>query len=424
MTTITGTRIDQVLQDAVESGAVPNVVATAANADGPIYEGAAGPRAVGESDPVTVDTMFRIASMTKMVTTTAALQLVEQGKLDLDAPVENYRPEFADLQVLEGFDGDDAAAARAEEQGHGAPARHATRPGWLLVLERGHRALGGGDGHAATSLAGARGDLHGAAGRRPRHEVRVRHQHGLARPGGRGGERPDAGRVLRRAHPRPARHGASDLPSERRAARRTSSPVHLRGERRRVGGDRASTGRRAGLVGRRPRALLPAARVPALPADAARAAARSTARRSSGPRRSTTAFTQPDRRPRLPGRRSRPPSRRSSADFNAGPGYKFGLGLLLNDARTCRACARAGSGAWAGIFNTHFWVDRDTGVTGAIYTQTLPFVEPAVFQVYIDFETGAVRRACESGPARGESRGRGEPRRASDGRTRAPRTRA
>ena len=44
--------------------------------------------------------------MTKMVTTVAALQLVEQGKIDLDAPVETYRPEFAELQVLEGFDGD------------------------------------------------------------------------------------------------------------------------------------------------------------------------------------------------------------------------------------------------------------------------------------------------------------------------------
>ena len=44
--------------------------------------------------------------MTKMVTTTAALQQVERGNLDLDAPVEQYLPEFADLQVLEGFDGD------------------------------------------------------------------------------------------------------------------------------------------------------------------------------------------------------------------------------------------------------------------------------------------------------------------------------
>src|SRR4029079_17553973 len=64
------------------------------------------PRAAGEDGAVTPDTLFRIASMTKMVCTVAALQQVERGNLDLDAPVEQYRPEFADLQVLEGFDGD------------------------------------------------------------------------------------------------------------------------------------------------------------------------------------------------------------------------------------------------------------------------------------------------------------------------------
>ena len=84
--------IDSVLQAAVDAGAVPNVVAMAADTSGPIYEGAAGPRAVGASDPVTPDTMFRIASMTKIVATVAALQLVERGKLDLDAPVDQYLP--------------------------------------------------------------------------------------------------------------------------------------------------------------------------------------------------------------------------------------------------------------------------------------------------------------------------------------------
>jgi methyl acetate hydrolase len=75
----------------------------------------------------------------------------------------------------------------------------------------------------------------------------------------------------------------------------------------------------------------------------------------------------------------------STADFNAGPGFKWGLGLLLNSEQQPGMRA-AGSGAWAGIFNTHFWVDPASGVTGAIYAQTLPFVEPAVFQVYVDFE--------------------------------------
>lgn len=103
---IDGTAIDKVLQDAVDSGGVPHVAAIAANRDGVIYQGAAGPRAVGESDPVTVDTLFRIMSMTKMPCTVAALQQVEEGNLDLDARVADYCPEFAEIQVLTGFDGD------------------------------------------------------------------------------------------------------------------------------------------------------------------------------------------------------------------------------------------------------------------------------------------------------------------------------
>ena len=76
----------------------------------------------------------------------------------------------------------------------------------------------------------------------------------------------------------------------------------------------------------------------------------------------------------------------SSHDFNVGAGFKWGYGLLLNteDIPGRRA---AWSGAWAGLCNTHFWVDRTTGITGAIYSQFLPFVPPAALQMYADFET-------------------------------------
>src|SRR5437660_1721056 len=88
-------------------GNVPPVAAIAADRDGVMYEGGAGVRAIGEADdPVGAGTQFRIMSMTKMVATVAALQQVEQGRLDLDAPVEQYRPEFAQIQVLDGWDGD------------------------------------------------------------------------------------------------------------------------------------------------------------------------------------------------------------------------------------------------------------------------------------------------------------------------------
>jgi methyl acetate hydrolase len=102
-----GSAIDKVLQAGVDSGAVPHVAAIAADRDGIIYEGGAGVRIAGESDdPVGTSTQFRIMSMTKMVATTAALQQVERGDLDLDAPVEEFQPEFAEIQVLDGWDGD------------------------------------------------------------------------------------------------------------------------------------------------------------------------------------------------------------------------------------------------------------------------------------------------------------------------------
>jgi CubicO group peptidase (beta-lactamase class C family) len=82
--------IDQVLSSAVESGAVPHVVAIAADRDGVIYSGAAGPRAVDGSDAADADTVFRIMSMTKMPCTVLALQEMEKGNLDLDSPVVNY----------------------------------------------------------------------------------------------------------------------------------------------------------------------------------------------------------------------------------------------------------------------------------------------------------------------------------------------
>jgi methyl acetate hydrolase len=74
-----------------------------------------------------------------------------------------------------------------------------------------------------------------------------------------------------------------------------------------------------------------------------------------------------------------------SADVNLGPGLKWGLGLLLNTAQAPGMRA-AGSGGWAGLFNTHFWVDPASGITGSIFSQTLPFADPAALQLYVDFE--------------------------------------
>ena len=217
---IDGSGIDKVLQEAVASGAVPHAAAIAADRDGVIYQGAVGPRAVGENDAVSTDTLFRILSMTKMPVTVVALQEMEKGNLDLDAPV----------------------AERLHHVRAGAAARRRT-------------------------------------GRHPHHEA----------------------------------------------------------------GDRGR-------------------RVP-----------------------------QPDRRPGLPRRDPdlRPAARNTLA---MGPGYKWGYGLVLK-TQDIPGMRRAWSGAWAGLCNTHFWVDRSTGICASIYGNFLPFVTPEAFALYQDFER-ALYAAC------------------------------
>ncbi len=96
--------IDQVLRQASETQEIPGVVAIAADGNDALYQGAFGKRDLSKPDPMTADSVFWIASMTKAVTTAGAMQLVEQGKLSLDAPVSAVLPDLAAPQVLEGFD--------------------------------------------------------------------------------------------------------------------------------------------------------------------------------------------------------------------------------------------------------------------------------------------------------------------------------
>jgi methyl acetate hydrolase len=104
--------IDATLSRAVEANEVPGVVALAATETGVLYEGAFGLRDVVDGPAMTHDSVFRIASMTKVVTSVAAMQLVEQGKLQLDEPIGNVLPELAAPQVLEGFDSSGAPRLR------------------------------------------------------------------------------------------------------------------------------------------------------------------------------------------------------------------------------------------------------------------------------------------------------------------------
>lgn len=98
-------RLDDVLARATQrADRVPGVVAMITDREGNIYEGAAGERALGHGEPMTLDTTFALFSTTKAITGTAVLQCVEEGLLDLDAPAATYVPDIGELKVLDGFD--------------------------------------------------------------------------------------------------------------------------------------------------------------------------------------------------------------------------------------------------------------------------------------------------------------------------------
>jgi len=96
--------IDASLRAAVEHKDVPGVVALVANRERVLYQGAFGVADVSTGRPLTTDALFRIASMTKPVTSVALMQLVEQGKIGLDDPAEKYLPELKNPMVVESFD--------------------------------------------------------------------------------------------------------------------------------------------------------------------------------------------------------------------------------------------------------------------------------------------------------------------------------
>lgn len=373
--------IDQVLQDAVAAGDVPNVVAIAADDKGIIYEGAAGPRAVGRDDPVGPDNTLRVASMTKPVCAVAALQLVERGSLDLDAPVETYCPEFADLKVLDGFERDMPTMRPPASR---AIVRHllthtSGQPYWFWNADsvRWHKVTGvplvtTGEAVSLTEPLMA--------------DPGTTFQYGLSfdwlgkiveAVSGVSLDRYFAENIT---GPLGMRDTAFVLTDEQRAR---SVPVHRRGEDGKwtvtdydwnprpawwSGGIALYSTPRDYLVFQR--MLLGGGTL-----DKIKILERSSVDAMFINRLGDIDVPSMIRSADL----------MISDDFVLGPGYKWGCGLLVNTIQQPGLRA-VGSGAWGGICNTYFWVDPASRVTGAIYSQFLPFVAPAMMRLYQNFE--------------------------------------
>ena len=108
--------ISDLLRRATDAGDVPGVVAAAATAEGPIFAAGFGVRDTESASTMTADTVVWIASMTKAVTGACAMQLVEQKRLALDAPIATVLPELNNAQVLEGLAPDGTPRLRPARQ--------------------------------------------------------------------------------------------------------------------------------------------------------------------------------------------------------------------------------------------------------------------------------------------------------------------
>ncbi len=373
-------QLDALLLTAAAERVVPGVVAVVADRHSVLYAGAFGRRDARTGAAMTRDTIFRIASMTKLVTAISLLQLVERGLVALATPVGDVLPAFDDLPVLDGFDADTPRLRR--------PATRAT----ILQLLTHTSGLGydiwNADlvrFHALTGMARVQTGLRVSFGAPLVADPGTRFSYGTSMDW--------VGLVVEALSGRPLEAywreqlfeplGMTDtvvrLDPDRRAR---SSLVHVRGD----GGDWQPT---AIDFVQQPEFYAGGHCLYSTAADFLRLQqallrdGESAAGRLLAP--ATVAAMFRDHLVGLDVGTIVTADPAASLDVPLS-GKKWGLGILVEpeDVPGGRA---AGSGGWAGGFNTFFWVDRSRNLTAALYTQTLPFYADPIVDLYRRFET-------------------------------------
>jgi CubicO group peptidase (beta-lactamase class C family) len=328
-----------------------------------------------------VDSIFRIASMTKTICAVAALQQRQRGNLDFDAPVDTYCPDFAAVQVLDGFD-DGMPRMRA-------PSSRATVKQLVTHTAGLPYSFWNADivqWDAAGGPDSALGGLREAFASPMVADPGTRFDYGVSFDWlgmvleAASGQSLDAYLTEHIFAPLGMQSTAFQLSDEQRAQ---CVPVHVKDERRgwvttdidwNQQPDWWSGGH--GLYST-PRDYL---RFQRMLLEGGTFAGTTILDRSSV----QEAFTNQIGDLWVPAEMSTT-NPEWSDDFMVGPEKKWGWGLLLDTTEQPGRRA-AGSGSWTGIFNTNFWVDPKTMITGALYTQSLPFAARATLQTYADFE--------------------------------------
>ena len=378
----TTNEIDQTLRSSLAQHKIPACVAMSATRDKITYTGAFGKRDSASGVPVNPDSLFVIASMTKPVTSVAAMQLVEQGKLKLDEPASTYIKELGSLQVLQGFD----AAGKPILKPATKPVTLRTLlthtsgfcyDTWFPDMLRWEKSTG-------TSLP-----LGTVAPLTPlMFEPGSRWQYGTSADW--------SGRLV---------ETVSGLTLEQYFQKNILQPLGMHDTSFLVPAskfDRLVSEYRRGDDGKLkedPRALPPPPK-----AYNGGGGLYSTApdyvrfmqmilRRGQGPKGEqilqpkTVDMMATIQTGHLSAGKLKTARPAISSDVDFHPGFKdgFGFGFLIN-SKGYDGGRSAGSLAWAGIANTYFWIDPRKGVAGVIMMQYLPFADKEAIAVLGDFE--------------------------------------
>jgi methyl acetate hydrolase len=381
-------QIDAVLRAAVAAGDVPGVVALAATEDGLVYQGVFGSRRLDGGPAMTTDTVFRIASMVKLITTVAALRLVEQEKLALDAPVPAIDPAIGAPLVLEGFD----AAGKPQLR----PARRSILLRHLLTHTAGF-AYRLWDAKALRYFE-ARGRMRAAA------RAKLPPTPLMFDPGARwqyGTSIDWVGRIVEAIGGEPldlhfrrhildplGMHDTGFVIAPEQRAREAS--VH----RRKISGALAAEPmERPPPLRARPRSFSGGGGIYSTATDYLTFLRMLLHGGSLG----GTRILRPDT-VALMGRnqigaieigtmRTTAPALSNDVDFFPGSSCKWGFGHLIN-TQPVAGGRSAGSLTWGGLFNTYYWIDPQQRIVAVFMTQVLPFADGPALRAYRAFERG------------------------------------
>ena len=375
-----------VLDQTIADGRLNFAVAAVGNAGGQTWSYAAGYQDAEKTNVASPDNIIQIASMTKLVTTIAALQLMEQGKLNLDSPISVYAPELNDLQVLKGFEADETPIFERAKRAPTARELMTHTAGYVYEIWNAN-ALKGVQLGVTPSLLGEGNYL----------EAPLAFQPGTAWEYGINTdwlgvivERLSGQRLanyfddniftplsmtdtfyelpadkLDRSVTMMARaaEGLVELPGFQPTPREKGSMPHYSG-----GGGLFSTVKDYGRVLQMllkggsldGKTLLKAETVDTM-------------------FQNNIGDIQPL------ALAAAMPNLSNTADMSFGNKVTFGLGLLLH-TDGIDGGRKANSGSWAGLFNSYYWVDREAGTYGIFGTQVLPFYDGVAIETLLEFE--------------------------------------